>query len=361
MHKKASILTFHCVPNYGAVLQTYAMQQYLKRHFESVEVVDYRPKHLTREYKYLSFYSVFSLAATAWSLPSFWRKRKKFNSFMKRRLTLSAQKSSDPKKLKLSTDVLFLGSDQIWNSQITRGLDPAYFGQIPGVEEATVVSYAASVGKAVLSEDEKAFFRNALQNIHYISVREEEAKQLLQPLTDQQIRVCADPTILAGAECFAPLIKPVAQQNYVLLYSLNRHKEAAAMATKVAKYFGLSVVEVSGRRKGVIKKDHKTLYAADPAEFLSLIANAAYVVTDSFHATVFSLLFHTKFVTIPHKTRNSRASNLLSLCDLSQRLTSVFDRGVIDRDVAWEDVDRKLAALRMRSEQFLAEAGGYCE
>lgn len=361
MDKKASILTFHCVPNYGAVLQTYAMQQYLKKHFETVEVVDYRPRYLTQEYKYLSFYSVFSFAATCCSLPSFWRKRKKFNKFTKQHLTLSSPKSSDPKKLKVSTDVLILGSDQIWNSQITRELDPVFFGQVAHTKKPTIVSYAASVGKAVLDDGERTVFRDALQNIDHISVREEEAKCLLAAFTDKNISVTADPTILAGAECFAQLIKPVPHQKYVLLYSLSRHADTAAMANKVAKHFGLTVIEISGRRKGVSKKDHKTLYSADPAEFVSLIANADYVVTDSFHGTAFSLLFHRQFVSIPHKTRNGRISGLLDICGLSERLISVFDQEIIDRRVEWKHVDQKLAALRKKSEQFLSEAAGCCE
>ena len=148
MDKKASILTFHCVPNYGAVLQTYAMQEYLKKHYDRVEVVDYRPESLLAEYRYLNFYSIYSLGATLWSLLPFWRKCRKFRAFEKKYLNLASSE-------KVSTDLLILGSDHIWNPQITKGLDPVYFGQLACEEKPVVVSYAASVGKAELETEEK--------------------------------------------------------------------------------------------------------------------------------------------------------------------------------------------------------------
>ena len=78
MNKKASILTFHCVPNYGAVLQAYALQEVLKNFFDEVEILDYRPNNLTREYNVINYYSVFSVAATLFSSSSFKKKKQRF-------------------------------------------------------------------------------------------------------------------------------------------------------------------------------------------------------------------------------------------------------------------------------------------
>lgn len=354
MDKKASILTFHCVPNYGAVLQAYAMQEYLKGHYDHVDIVDYRPRSVTSAYRYLNFYSVFSLGVSLWSLPSFWRKCRKFKDFERKYLTLTPPE-------KMSADLLVLGSDQIWNSQITKGLDPVYFGQIPSEKKPKIISYAASIGKAQLDAAEQNYFTEALEKLDGISVREEEAKRLLTPLTQKPICVAADPTILAGAECFLPLIRPVKQEDYVLLYSLNGYQETADMGQKVARYFGLPLIELSGRRKGIGKKQHKILYSAGPEEFVSLLAGAKYVVTDSFHGTVFSLLFHKPFISIPHRTRNGRLRGLLEFCELQDRLATAFDTMLVSESPDWEKTDQKLADLRKQSEAFLREAENLCK
>ena len=115
-------------------------------------------------------------------------------------------------------------------------------------------------------------------------------------------------------------------------------------------------MEISGRRKGLRKPAHEVLYDAGPEEFVSLIANAAFVVTDSFHGTVFSLLFHRPFITIPHQTRGGRLLTLLGVCGLHERCCTQPDDAVVDAPIDWENSDRLLAQARENSLRFLQNA-----
>lgn len=359
MNRKCGIITFHCVPNYGAVLQAYGLQQYLKSNFADVKIIDYRPQKIMQEYNFINFYSIFSVISSLWSLPSFWSKCKKFKMFVRKYLDTTSECFEKEDSFKnIDFDILVLGSDQIWNSQITHGFDNVYMGDLGCKSVSKIISYAASIGKSTLSEEEKNFFKSKLEKLDFISVRENEAKELLGPLTNKKIEVVADPTILAGKKCFEKLIKPknIPKGKYVLLYSLNGYTETSAMAVKISKYFDAAILEISGRRKGIVKNKHKTLYSAAPEEFILLVANAEYVVTDSFHGTVFSILFHKQFVTIPHKTRNGRASNLLDICGLKSRMENVFSHFLVDEYVDWESVDQKLEKYRNVSEKFVIEA-----
>ena len=203
MNKKASILTFHCVPNYGAVLQAYALQEVLKNFFDEVEILDYRPNNLTREYNVINYYSVFSVAATLFSSSSFKKKKQRFFEYENKYFNLSSQHIINISSLKnYRTDALFLGSDQIWNPDITNGFDKAYFGKFDIADSTKVISYAASIGKNSFTNTQSYILNYLLNGIDVISVRESQAKDILQNLCDKSIEVVADPTILAGREYF---------------------------------------------------------------------------------------------------------------------------------------------------------------
>jgi len=357
MSRKAGIVTFHCVPNYGAVLQTYGLQEVLKKYIDDVEIVDYRPEGLTGAYKIISTYSIFSLAATAWAALPFKRKCMKFEEFRKNKLHLSAEHGKEPVHFAdYEADYIFVGSDQIWNPDITGGFDPAYFGQIGTFTK--VVAYGASIGKPALNDGEKEQMNELLKGVGYISVREPDTKELLPPALRTEAAVVVDPTILAGRDCFQDLAGAPSGRPYVLMYSLNGYPETLAAAEKAAEYLDVELIELSGRRKPFVPESHKAIYDAGPAEFVSWLAHAEYVVTDSFHGAAFSLLFHKELLAVPHKTRGGRTRNLMSVAGLSERLTDRFDRKLAEHTVSWEQVDEKLTAERRKSLAFIERAIG---
>ena len=358
MKTKASIVTFHCVPNYGAVLQAYALQKVLETMCDEVEVLDYRPKGLFLSYKNIVTNNFFSLVKSLYNLFPFLKKKYRFNKFIKHNIKLSKETFKKLENVNCNSDYIFLGSDQIWNPDILKKLDPVYFGMFSKKAGTIVSSYAASMGKTTLNKAEMNFFSVALRELDYISVRENEAERIIRSLSDKPISVDIDPTILAGSKAFNEFIKIKKERPYVLLYSLNGRKEPLALAYKIAKYLDLDLVELSGVRKPLYINNHKTIYDAGPEEFISYIHNAEYVITDSFHGCVFSILFHIPFVTMPPSERSSRIINLLRVAGIENRIIYNFDRDVILNKIVWEKVDSNINDSRMKSLNYIRKVIG---
>lgn len=349
--KIAHIVTFHCVPNYGAVLQTYGLQEYLKTVFKEVRVLDYRPETLLAEYKNINCYSVGAIAMSLWSLFSFLRKKIAFSEFEKRMLLSSIIGRSAEDFTNLNSDYLFLGSDQIWNPNVTRGFDPVFFGDFPMSARPRVISYAASLGKSIFSTSELEQMRLLLRNVDCVSVREKDAQDLLSRELNIVSTVVADPTILAGADVFKELIKEVKYKNYIFVYTLTNNPFTLQVAKKVAKRKALQIVQVNGSRKPLHRPGHMVINDAGPEQFLSLLYHSDFVVTDSFHGTVFSNLFHVPYITIPHKTRGGRMITLLTELGAIDRLTESSD--VCNKEINWDNIDSNILRMRIKSIDFI--------
>lgn len=351
LDKIAYIATFHCVPNYGAVLQAFGLQEYLKSLFTKVYVLDYRPDSLLHEYKNINTFSLASIGMSLWSLPSFLRKKRAFKNF-EQRLNLSQHKGVKPSEFALwDADYIFLGSDQIWNPDVTKGFDPVFFGDIKGKATLKRISYAASIGKSQYTKAETEQMSNLLSRIDVVSVRETEAKSILATSFNVDSKVVADPTILAGADVFIPLVSNVPYNNYVFVYTLCNNPNTLRIAKEVADKKGLKIVQVNGNRKGLKTHPYIVLDDVGPEYFLSLLYHADCVVTDSFHGTVFSNIFHRPYITIPHKTRGGRMVTLLTGLGMMSQLSEAAD--AIDNDIDWTDVETHMTAMRNKSIEFI--------
>lgn len=355
-NKKALIITFQCCPNYGAMLQAYALQEYLKTLSLDVEILDYRPKSLTKQYVYINTYSIASIIMSIWSLASYYRKRQAFKRF-EQYLNLTSKTYYSKNNIDLQyIDYCFLGSDQIWNPEITSGFDPVYFGNVNLSTSSKVIAYAASIGKKSFTSEEVGKFKTLITKIHRIAMREDEAQDLVLRTTGVKTLVVVDPTILAGVECFSKFISKVKYSNYVFVYRLGSDSRTIEVAYDVANRKGLKVIEISGLRKGISNPKHKVIYDAGVEDFLSFLFYADYVVTDSFHGTVFSVLFHKQFITIPHKTRGGRMKSLLSKINLLERISSEISDDLLDNIVDWNDVDKRLEEIKAFSRTYIKES-----
>lgn len=353
MKKKATIITFHAVQNYGAIMQAYGLQEVLKLFFKEIEFLDYRPKYVYDSYKLFQTFTVPSLVRSILSFNSRFKKKNRFSRFLKANLKFSEVTGESYDAFSnYHTDYLFLGSDQIWNPEITKGFDPVYFGSFLDTKNIKIVSYAASFGSSTFSDEEKTCIKEYVDKIDMLSVREDAASDLLKSM-GYAVDVVVDPTILAGAECYKKHIVPINEPKYVLLFSLSQNEESVKHAMKIAKYLGVELIEVTNGRKPLFKKNRKIIYDAGPEEFLSYIYNAEYVVTDSFHGTVFSILFHRPFSTIIHKTRGERMRTLLKNVGLTNRLSCDFDKQLLHDSIDWAKVESKIFDLREESLRFI--------
>ena len=349
--KIAYIITFHCVPNYGAVLQTYGLQEYLKTIIKDVRVLDYRPETLINEYKTINCDSIGSIAMSLYSLIPFLAKKRAFSEFEKH-LQLSSVTGSKANDFRnIYSDYLFCGSDQIWNTNITHGCDPVYFGAFQMTGRPKVVSYAASFGKNNFSKLEINEMHTLLKHVNVVSVREKNAQELLAREFNLKSTVVADPTILAGVDVFRHLISNVKYKKYIFVYNLTNNPLTFRIAKQVAEKKRLQIVQINGSRVPLRNHSCININDAGPEEFLSLLFYSDFVVTDSFHGTVFSNLFHVPYITIPHKTRGTRMDNLLTELDMIDRLSETSD--VCESSINWNAVDNNIKRMRDKSIDFI--------
>ena len=358
LNKKVLVITFHACPNYGAVLQAYGLSEFLKTIFTSVKFLDYCPSSVMDEYKVISTYSLGSILYTAYSAPSFIRKKRRFKDFLLNNIQLTQryERVSDIKSIE--TDICILGSDQIWNPDITGGIDGVFFGRLPFCNHPKILSYAASIGKQKYTDDEVNTVRPLIQEISAISLREQYACDFFREQFSRDAVAVLDPTLLVGIDCYKKFVTPSKYGKYVLIYTLKQNPEndTRAVARYISKEMKLPLIEINGNRKKINRVQHKVLYDVGPADFISLLANAEYVVTDSFHGTVFSILFHRSFTAIPHKNRGGRIEQLLNITGLQERLQYDCNHNCFQNNINWRMVDELIANERKSSIRFIMDA-----
>lgn len=363
---KIGILTFHFACNYGAALQCYALQRYLIQAGHQVAVVDYRPKAVAGGYKW------FDLRRFWGSNPvRFWRKtaselkvigsrRRRyvaFDTFVRENLTLtkSVRDVSSMSELAASFDMIIVGSDQVWNKRITAGIDRLYWGDFVRETHTSLVSYAASMEDGFDNESVTAVKR-LLKNFDALSVREDSLRDRLSPyLPDKSIATVADPTLLLDETEWDSLISdPVVEEPYLLLYQVRTSDKAIEAATVLAQRMGLKPVFLSAKPE---LANSPEVADASPEKFVNLIKNASYVVTTSFHGTVFSVIFKKNFICVSVKDgKNRRQENLLEALGLSDRMVSDVPSSELP-DIDWANVGNRRQELLESSFDYLKSCG----
>lgn len=213
-------------------------------------------------------------------------------------------------------DFFVAGSDQVWNPGFRKLCEVDF---LTFAERRKRIAFSASMGIAELPEDCRSFYRERLAGFEHISVRETAAADVVRGLTGREVPVTIDPTLMLGADEWRALSRRHPMQpagDYVLTYFLGARPAAAAALTARLAAQGLGVVHLNDRRE-------EAFYAADPAEFLGLIAGARLVLTDSFHGSIFSVILGTPFLAFDrasaHADMGSRLETLLGTLELKHR------------------------------------------
>ena len=379
---KIGILTFHCAHNYGAVLQAYALQEYLKSSGNDVEIPDYRPEYLTRPY--VAFPRPYLRNATlkqkilrlgAWGLflpwalalvPARLARRRGFEAFISGRLALSRERffRSDAVARHVADahcDALVFGSDQIWSPAHTNGGDAVFLGDFPVPAGTRKIAYAASAGAASATLGENPKFADALKNFDAISVREANLAESLQPKTDKEISVAVDPTLLVDRAVWEKLaVAPAPRKRpYVLVYKVAHVPEADRVARELAAQLGADVVSIWA---GYGRRAKNALKAETPEQFVGWFREASCVVTTSFHGTAFGLIFEKPLYYVGcGAAGENRPRQILGALGLTERIVPATAPTPAFSAIDWEKVTREtggLDALRARSREFLARALG---
>jgi polysaccharide pyruvyl transferase WcaK-like protein len=331
---KIKTITCHNVYNHGATLQAYALVAYLEKLGHDVEIIDYLPPYLRIRTNFLSVSSnwidrpwFWKLAYLVGKIPSrllwpFISCKKRFDSFNKKNLSVTTRRYRTYRQLcknPPSADLYLAGSDQIWNTSYQNGRDPAFFLDF-GPDSIRRASYAASFGLGNVVEQFIPFVKQKLGRFNKISVREKNGMEIIRSLGFEGDHVC-DPVFLLDEKDWDKICEEAVQPDepYILIYDFEGREEFRSLAEELAKKLSLPLYSINNYHR--CSYADRDFYTSGPDDFLSLIKNAELVVSNSFHATAFAIIFGTKFFALPRLNDkvNSRMESLLASCGLQDR------------------------------------------
>lgn len=365
------ILTFYWADDYGALLQVYALKTYLEGQGEIAEVVPYAPLKLRGRYQFIPVNAVYKggewrpyrdFWGFYWKLHfagQFQRRRRVMCSFRKRYLT-GERPIEDAQKLRLQQyKVVFVGSDQVWNSDNTFGLDDVYMGNVEKGKSCRLVAYGASFGKSEPPRKEWQEFDRALNNnFTAVSLREREGADFAERLLKRPVADVLDPVLLLGRNEWGDLGRKPQEKEYILLYISEYQENMFWFAKRLSKATGWPVIQLSVPYGEKREREFLLRIDAGPEEFIGYFEHASCVITNSFHGLAFSILFEKQFLVFQHSVYHTRLKNLMEKLLLKQRLIKQGEAADLDcmkKAIDWPFVRKRLQEERKRSEGFIRE------
>jgi len=357
--KKIGILTFHCAHNYGAVLQTYALQEFLKKHDYNTSVIDYRPSYILHQKKVYDLGRGFKNRSFLGKirqliiLPLLYRKRCKrfdaFENFINTKLNLINIDRADHNQC----DAVIVGSDQVWNLDLTGGADK-YYGAYPEtVASKKKISYAASLGTCKFTDRVCDIFKEYLMNFDVISVREKTSAKILSQFTNKPVSTVLDPVFFMDDHIMEKIILSQPKEKYVLVYEIHKDSNVLRIAKQIAKQLNCKIVRLAP--SATLSINQNIYDCASVEEFLTFFKYAEFIVTTSFHGTAFSIINRKNFYTV--KLGNSidnRSMDLLSELGMEDR--AIDKEGNYQfSDISYVDPNLKLINLQDLSKSFLLD------
>lgn len=364
---RIGVVTFHhSINSYGACLQAYATVSTLRDMGYEAELINYENYYEQRVFKDRSKPLLSKLYIRVnWFARMFLFGGWKSPKVQKRELDniyggVTEIYHSVREMNGLQYDVLLVGSDQVWNPEISGYLDPVYLLEFGSAKRR--ISYASSMGSYTLTANEAKHFSEALSNYFAISVRETFAKKQLQPLSDKHIDVVLDPTLLLSREQWAAKMsiqKEHSSNAYILTYFIGSSIEKLwDKVEPYAKALSLPIHNIQTHKRKSMHVDY-VLCNMTLNEMLNSIENAALVITDSFHGTAFSVNLGKQFVVIPNVKNPLRVENLLSILGLSERILPDINAAMQPLD--WNGINARLDELRNESIDWLQHAVSGCD
>lgn len=369
---RIGILTIHDSPNYGASLQCFALWKYLTDEGYDCEVIDLhrpgahpdyapsrrfkrcRPLHESLIAKLKRIVKRFVGQKPQSILYYNMVTKKKFEEFN------SLYKKSKPftnidafYKNPPQYDVYIAGSDQLWNPTQIYCIEPYFLTFVQGGKKKKI-SFSTSIGITELTSIEKKKFKEWLKDFTAISVRERQAKLLLESFVEREVEQISDPTFLLTPFSWHSLANmPKSQEPYILYFALHLDKDLLNYCKKISEESGLHLYVLNQTQPEPIDNSYLAIKNAGPKDFIGYIENANIVITDSFHGTVFSIIMGAKnfysYISSGNK-RGSRIEDLLELYSLKNHiLRNDFSSSYTDLQNA--TIDRKQVLSVMSRER----------
>lgn len=365
---KIGILTFHYAHNYGAVMQTFALRTYLRRNGYDTRILNYQNKtiasryvnKLPYEYQLKDFVHVRHIPQMLKSVldtknaQSDWtRQCGRFEKFIDEVIlegNTAILSREDIERQKL--DALIAGSDQIWNSELTNGLDPVYF--LDFETDGRKIFYGASNGQNKISEEQVSYYQRTLSSAYAISTREKALADSIKNVCENEVCHVLDPTLLLDKCDYEQLIDLSNDgEKFVFAYFIVEDNKMMEIAQYISRVLHLRLIELHYYKRRDLK-GHEQGADLGPKEFLYYMNNAEFIVTNSFHGTVFSIIFQKRFYSVYGS--DTRKDELLEHLGLSSRHISKPAEVDLNENINYSEVQMKLGVLRKDSEVYLKTA-----
>lgn len=293
----------------------------------------------------------------------------KFDDFSKKWFRKSPKYTSKKElgdSCKENYSSVLVGSDQLW---LPGNIAADYYTLNFVPETVNTIAYATSFGQSSLPKDSARKAALFLKKIRHIGVREESGQKLVKELAGRDVPVVCDPTLLFTGEEWLTIQKdePIVEDKYILCYFLGNNPPHREFAKRLRQATGCKIVALTHLDE-FVKSDEgyadETPYNVDPADFLNLIRNATYVCTDSFHCSVFSMLYKKVFFTFRRYARktksstNSRLDTLFRLAGVSGRILEGTEdiQKCLSMEIDYDRVHQNFAKIREESYQYLQNA-----
>lgn len=365
--------------NYGSMLQSFATQQMLNNYGIHYELLVYRKK-------YTPLYIIKSVPRLLNSVV--WQD--KFNEFEKKKFIskhpeinydvnnrnqafkrfrekyflapiVTYYGYNSLKKCSRKYTAFFSGSDQLWSPS---GLPTNFYNLMFAYDKATKISYASSFGVKKIPWYQVRRTRIYLNRIQHISCREESGRNIIKQLTGRDVPTVLDPTLLFDRNEWDKMlpVDRVYKGKYIFSYILGTDKTYREEVLKLSKEINLPIVSIHQYVDADLKFGDTSISDAGPAEFLNLIKNAEYVCTDSFHGSVFSIIYHKKFIVFnrykddSNVSKNTRIDNLCLKLNLqNRRFSGDIIKNMLE-EINYDIVEQRLELLKNESNVYLEQA-----
>lgn len=342
---KCGIVTVYNSENSGSFLQAYALAQTLKKtKNETVFVRQSFRDHSASVPNYLKLIAKTALSGNFGGVKRLVARRKAFQH--------ACQQFQIVDELNVPSCCI-LGSDVIWDVTVPffRNHYPFFWGM--QFNNSKVISYAASVGFAKENDIEACpFVTDALKSMQAVSVRDKISKQLLQPYCDKDIQIVCDPTFLLDKDEYNEIATPTDLKGFIFIYYYGKMAEEDQSAIQtLAKIEGLKTVTYGNNNPWC---DISLAY--DPLLFLSIYDKAKYIITNTFHGTVFAAIYEKNFAVI--KNDKPKVLDVLEMCGMSDKMTYTAEdiSSVLHSDFDYETTRRTILRERENALRYLREA-----
>lgn len=363
--KRIGVITMHKPISYGSALQAYALQKKIEDIGYYVELIDYKYPNELHQVNNLSLKDYISSLASfminiLWGFSRI-KKKRQFEKFYHRFFKLSSYyPTADAlKKNPPIYDIYLTGSDQVWNPAFIKQ-DSTFLLSFVS-DDKIKLSYASSFATKSIPENSLAMYKTCLSHYHTITVREHSGIQLVKDLTGKDAMLVCDPTLLLSKDEWSTISESsnvtVGDTPYILVfmlgYSFNPYPKARNIIHQIQKRLGLRTIYLDGNKHDLLEPQSRVIRGAGPQDFLKLIKNASYVITDSYHGTIFSSIYLKPFTAIIKS--GNEDSRIVSFLNKIGNTNSAIPYDSTDVDICGSDMDSniKLQMFSLNSSKVL--------